>query len=256
MVDIHSHILPGLDDGAHDMDESLEMVKMAAETGTTDIVATPHADQQYRYHPGLVRKLIDELQTACGPDPKIHQGCDFHLHSDNIEDALLHTGRYTVNGTQYLLVELDDAIHTSTPEYFDKLERAGIKIILTHPERYAGLREMPELVEHWVAAGRLMQVTAQSLLGRFGQQASSFSRHLMDRGLVHIIASDAHNTHDRVPVLSEAREWVETQYSGTLAHLLFDSHPRAVIEGRDVDLSRFPPQRKSLWSRFFSRRPS
>lgn len=252
MVDIHSHILPGLDDGAHDMNESVAMVRMAGETGTTDIVATPHADLQYRYHPGLVRKLIDEVQAASGPQPRIHQGCDFHVHIDNVEDAVLHPGRYTVNGKNYLLVELDDVIHTATPEYFERLEKAGMKLILTHPERNARIRETPALVREWVSAGRLMQVTAQSLLGRFGPQVSTFSRRLIDDGLVHFIASDAHNTHDRIPVLSTARQWVESQYSDTLAHLLFEAHPRAVIEGRRIELSGFPPQRKSLWSRLFS----
>ena len=245
MVDIHSHILPGLDDGSHSLEESVEMMEMAAEAGTTDIVATPHADFQFRYHPGLVRKLIDELQGACGGVPKIHRGCDFHLHIDNIEDALLHPDRYTVNGLKYLLVELDDElIHTDTPRHFERLEAAGMKIIITHPERNSRLRESMDVVEQWVAQGRLMQITAQSLLGRFGPHVVAFSKQLLERGLVHFVASDAHNTHDRVPVLTGAREWVDSNYSEALGQLLFETHPRAVIEGRTIELKRLPAAKK------------
>lgn len=254
MVDIHSHILPGLDDGPGSLDECIEMLQVAAGAGTTDIVATPHADYQYRYHPGLVRKLIDELQAAAGAPIRIHQGCDFHIMPDNIEDAVLHPDRYTVNGLRYLLVELDEEFHyPTTREAFERLENLGLCLIVTHPERNPVLRHDRERVEEWVSQGRLMQITAQSILGRFGPSVARFTKRLLDDGLAHIVASDAHDPFDRKPDLTHARAWIDENHSPALGELLFEAHPRAVIEGRKIDLSSFPPPRRSWWSRILGR---
>src|SRR5437588_4823004 len=104
MIDIHSHILPGLDDGSHSPEESAAMVRMAADAGTTDIVATPHANQEYAFDPGIVEQKIADLQAAIGGTPRIHYGCDFHLTLENIDDALRFPGKYSINHRGYLLV--------------------------------------------------------------------------------------------------------------------------------------------------------
>ena len=93
MIDIHSHILPGLDDGSESLEESVAMLQQAAAAGTTDIVASPHANQEYLFDPLMVEQKISELQAAVGDAPRIHYGCDFHLTLENIEDALRVTGK-------------------------------------------------------------------------------------------------------------------------------------------------------------------
>src|SRR5262249_29638841 len=136
LVDIHSHILPGLDDGAKTLEDSLAMLRLASESGTTDIVATPHANNEFRFDPELTGQKIDELQQAAGPVPCIHTGCDFHLMVENIQDAVAHPGKYSINHLNYLLVEFSDLlIPRTTQEIFDHLQGAGLIPIVTHPER-------------------------------------------------------------------------------------------------------------------------
>src|ERR1039457_2850935 len=97
MIDIHSHILPGLDDGSESLEESVEMLRQAAAAGTSDIVASPHANQDYAFDPLLVERRIGELQAAVGDAPQIHYGCDFHLTLENIDDALRSPGKYSID---------------------------------------------------------------------------------------------------------------------------------------------------------------
>jgi protein-tyrosine phosphatase len=258
MVDIHTHILPGLDDGSKTMEETIAMVQMAMAHGTTALVASPHADTQYKYDPARIDDLLAQVRSTVGPGIFLARGCDFHLMFDNVEDALRNPRRYTINGGPYLLMELSDlAIFPNTDDLWAQLEGAGMKIILTHPERNALLRQRPELIQEWVAQGRYMQVTAQSLLGRFGPKALAFSKWLLDQGLAHFVASDAHDLKGRPPRLDLAFEWLAKNYSPRLAELLLFDHPKAALEGRPIDLAEFPPPaapaRKGLFSRLFGR---
>lgn len=242
MIDIHSHILPGLDDGALSMSETTEMIEIARACGTTALVASPHADTQYSYEPELIEELLAEARAHAGPGIALVRGCDFHLMSSNIEAALKNPSRYTIGGKCYLLMELSDMlIFPNTGAIWAELEAAGMRIILTHPERNPLLRQRIELIEEWAAQGRYMQVTAQSLLGVFGPKAREFAVKLLDRGLVHFLASDGHNVKHRPPRLDQGFEWVAGNYSPRLAHLLCVEHPRAVLAGEPLDLSEFPP---------------
>lgn len=136
MVDIHSHILPGLDDGSPAFDVSLAMVRMAREAGTTDIVATPHANTSYRYQPELISERIAELQNAVGDGIKIHRGCEFHLSLQNIQAALREPSRFSVNDLCYLLVEFPEVtLFQGIEQVFTNLMSAGLTPLVTHPER-------------------------------------------------------------------------------------------------------------------------
>src|ERR1051325_6388631 len=136
LIDIHSHLLPALDDGANSLDEAITMARMAAEGGTTDIVATPHANDRYCYNPETVRARIRELQEVCGDIIRIYAGCDFHLSFSNIEDALRYPRKYTINGGRYMLVEFSDfAIPPNISAVFEKMLAADMTPIITHPER-------------------------------------------------------------------------------------------------------------------------
>ncbi len=202
MIDIHSHILPGLDDGSKSLEESVTMMRQAAAAGTTEIVATPHANQDYDFDPLVVEQKIGELQAAVGDAPRIHYGCDCHLTLENIEDALRSPGKYSINHRGYLLVEFSDfLIPKTTDAIFARMMKVGLRPIVTHPERNQLLQyRLPEM-EEWVAQGVHLQVTAQSLMGRFGKSAKACAHELMGRGLVHFLASDARSPAVRGPAL-------------------------------------------------------
>jgi len=236
MTDLHSHILPGLDDGAASMDETVELLQLAREAGTTAIVASPHSDTQYKFDPEKVDALIAEAQQRAGSGIRIVRGCDFHLMLENIQDALAHPNRYTINGGPYLLMELSDLmIFPNTGRIWDELEGAGMRIILTHPERNVLLQDQIDRIEEWVSQGRYMQLTAQSLLGHFGLKVQRFAIGMLENGLAHFVASDGHDLHRRPPRLDHACQWVERRYGGELAELLFVQHPQAVVAGEPVD---------------------
>ena len=121
-TDIHSHILYGVDDGAKTLEESLGMLQLAAASGTTDIVATPHVNGQFEFDPELIDERIAELSARSAV--RIHRGCDFHLEAENIEDAIANPDKYTINNRGYLLVEFPDlSIFTSTDEILS--DRSG-----------------------------------------------------------------------------------------------------------------------------------
>lgn len=255
MVDIHSHFLHGIDDGARSVEDSRQMVRLARECGTRILVASPHADSQYRYEPETVERLLGEARAEAPEGIGLVRACDFHLMYDNVEDALRHPSRYTIDGKCYLLMELSDlTIFANTSLLWSRLEEAGMRIILTHPERNALLRQRLPLIEEWVAQGRYMQLTASSLLGHFGPKALEFSRTLLDRGLAHFVASDAHDLRGRPPRLDAAFDWLSRNYSPELARLLCSEHPLAAVEGRPLALDGFPPaaaQGRSWWRRLW-----
>jgi protein-tyrosine phosphatase len=255
MIDIHTHVLAGLDDGAKTLDAALEMLRVAARSGTTDLVATPHANIEFRFDAELVQLKIAELQEAAGPDVRIHRGCDFHLFFDNIQDALANPCKYTINGMSYLLVEFPDVlIARNTPEVFKRLIEGGMIPIITHPERNYLLHSRTEELKAWVELGCRVQVTAQSFLGRFGPEARRFAERLMRSGLVHFVASDCHDAEDRSPRLDEAYDYVARKFGGDRAQALFVTNPGAVLCGEplppDPPEPEPPPGRN--WSRFFT----
>ena len=234
MIDLHTHVLAGLDDGAKSFDQSVAMIRIAAETGTTDLVATPHANLEFRWDPARVEERIAELEGSAG-GLRIHRGCDFHLYFDNIHDALAYPSKYTINHKRYLLVEFPDVlIAKSTPEVFAQLLDAGMTPVITHPERNYLLHTRMEELATWVENGCLVQVTAQSLLGRFGRDAREIARRLMKRGLVHFVASDAHDDQDRTPRLDLAYQHVAKRYGQERAEFLFVTNPRAALEGEPL----------------------
>ena len=154
MVDIHSHILPGLDDGPKTLEDAVAMLKIAAESGTTDIVATPHANARFTFDSERIDRKIAELQGVSGPVPRIHSGCDFHLTIENIQDALAYRSKYTINHKRYLLVEFSDAlIPNTTQEIFDRFQAAGLVPVVTHPERNAVLQNRIDQLGSWVENG-------------------------------------------------------------------------------------------------------
>jgi len=233
MVDIHSHVLWGMDDGAETYEESLAILKIAAEAGTTDIVATPHSNTHYTFTPELISARIAQLQQSGHPMPRIHRGCDFHLNFANIHEASENPSKFTIDHKNYLLVEFPDVtIPVGMGRVLLQFIQSGIVPIITHPERNDALMHDPKLLAQWVEEGCLIQVTAMSLVGKFGKSALEHAWNLMDRRLVHVVASDAHDPVRRHPRLGDARAEVARRAGEENAARLFKSNPTAVIEGR------------------------
>jgi protein-tyrosine phosphatase len=236
MVDIHSHIVYDVDDGSHSLDESLAMLQIAAVSGTTDIVATPHSDLKYHFRPELVVERIAEMQARVGDKIRIHRGCDFHLFFDNIQNCLNDPSPFTIDGNRYLMVEFSESsIPVAIAGVFDSFLRRDITPVITHPERNALLMaRIPDLIG-WIRSGCLIQVTASSFTGRFGKTAEANCRKLMDRKMVHFVASDAHDTKWRPPDLSEARTIVAEGWGEETAELLFETYPRIALTSEYID---------------------
>jgi protein-tyrosine phosphatase len=248
MIDIHAHILPGVDDGPPDLEASLAMLRLAARTGTTDIVATPHASLAFPYDPEIIQARLAELRSAAGESIRIHLGCDLQLHYENIQRALARPERYSINGRGYLLVELSELmIPRNLDEIFAEMRAAGLSLILTHPERNPLLEHRLEDLEAWVEQGLALQITAQSLFGRFGRSARTQARKLLERNLVHFIASDAHDPQDRTPRLDEAWRWVERNLGAAHARILLEDNPRAALYGEAIQRPPARGRRPRFW---------
>jgi protein-tyrosine phosphatase len=211
------------------------MLRLAAETGTTDIVATPHCDRQYRFDPAVRDERIRELMEATGGAPRIHPGCDFHLSYDNIELALREPSPFTINGLRYLMVEFDEVlIPPTTEEIFRRFLERRVCPVVTHPERNPVLQSSFERLERWKQMGCLLQITAQCLTDRFGKAAKASAWELLRRGLVHVVASDGHDAKDRPTRLDLAHEILTREMGAEAAELLLVTNPSAIIAGEPV----------------------
>ena len=238
MIDVHSHVLWGLDDGAETLEDSVAMLVIARAAGTTDIVATPHANARYKYNLDLIAERIRDLEGVPADLPFVHRGCDFHLSLDNINEALREPAKFTVNGRNHLLVEFSDTfIPPSTEEIFRQFIALGIVPVITHPERNPILQGAIDRLRIWTAMGCLMQVTAQSLTDRFGKAARSAAFSMLSERLVHVIASDGHDTVHRPPRLDAANEILHEKMGSEAADLLLIHNPRAILEGGKVWLA-------------------
>lgn len=239
MVDIHSHILPNVDDGASSWETSIRMCQMAAQDGTTHIVATPHANDEFFYDRAHLEDLLAELRERTDGILNYSLGCDFHLSYENIVELERDPKRFMISGTSYLLVELSDfSIAPWVSTKLADLLSAGITPVITHPERNMILQKKPEQVLEWARMGCPVQVTANSLTGRWGDKAFKVAQWLIRNEAVHVIASDCHNLESRSPVLSQAFGFLERTYGEDLANALVTDNPQAVVE--NLPLPYFP----------------
>ncbi|PYX34063.1 MAG: exopolysaccharide biosynthesis protein [Acidobacteria bacterium] len=241
MFDIHCHILPEVDDGPKSWDTAVEMCRMAAADGITHMVATPHANNRYNYDREYLRDVLAQLRGRIGAAPEFTLGCDFHLSYENLERVLEQPHLYTIGETNYLLVELSNyGVPIQIADCFMRLGDRGLTPILTHPERNPILQQTPQRVLEWVEQGCLVQVTASALTGFWGERPEIVARWLLDRSAVHFLATDAHDTKRRVPILSQGRD-IAVRIVGTeYAHALVESNPAAVVAGQPIPYSPRP----------------
>jgi protein-tyrosine phosphatase len=262
MVDLHHHLLPGIDDGSTDLANSVAMARMAVEDGITHVVCTPHASNHWTFVPATVAAKLDELRAALVAESiplTLGSGCDFHLSFDNIEDAFAKPRRYTINGNHYLLVELPDILLApGIGETLHNLRVSGMTPILTHPERNPTLQHDEDRLANWLRDGLLVQVTAGSVLGEMGKEAERMAHRLLANRWVHFLATDAHNITTRPPRMRAAHDLVAKKYGAAYAHALCIANPAAVFGGQPLPTLE-PPRnlfqddeeelRKPFWKR-------
>ena len=264
MVDLHHHLLPGIDDGSPDLETSIAMARMAAGEGITHVVATPHASSRYPFEPALIAERLAQLRAALderGVPLTLATGCDFHVNFENIRDALDNPRKYTLNATEYLLVELPDlAISPHLGETLYELRLAGMAPILTHPERNPTLQRDSERLKDWLRHGLLVQVTAGSVLGQMGKAAERMAHRLLANRWVHFLATDAHDLKFRPPQMRQAHAMVAERYGAEYADLICTGNPLDVFEGRELGEQEEPLHLYSdelagqpWWKRIFAR---
>ena len=241
MIDIHAHILPGMDDGAKNWDQTLQMARLAVEDGITIMVATPHLYKGRSIDPSQLNTKEVILQHVAQLKDKLYEekipleilpGCDFPLSFESLK--FLDDGQVlTINdANRYLLLELPD---TSLPPAMEEicfhLQSKGITPIITHPERHLIIQEMPYKLKRLIDLGCLVQMTGNSLTGWFGRRVKKISRQLIKLGYIHLLATDTHDPKRRPPVLSQAVAELSRLVGERRAQAMVNDIPQKIIAG-------------------------
>lgn len=239
MIDIHCHILPDLDDGAADLDEALHMVRMAVESGVTDIIATPHfqGDTDAWQMVRQMEEPFTQLNAAILQTKlplRLHRGAEILCTPETAE---LATGRRlpTLGKTDYVLVEFyfDESFH-SMDELLRQIANSGYRPVVAHPERYEAIQRDPELAQHWAQQGYVIQLNKGSVLGAFGSRVERTANALLSMGIVHLFASDAHSCRSRTPHMSSLYRWVDTHCNEEYAAILLEENPHRLLQNRSM----------------------
>ena len=235
MVDIHSHILPSVDDGAKSWEVALDMCRMAAADGIMHMVASPHSNDEFRYDRPAHEATLAELREKIDGVLDLSLGCDFHLSFDNIVALRKNPAGFCIGTTNYLLVEFSDfgvsrQLLATIEEFLD----LGLVPIVTHPERNPMFQSKPELVVQMAELGCVIQVTANSLTGFWGNGPRKIAEWLLKKGAVHVLATDAHDVVRRTPILSKAREAVAGLASKDIADTLVSRNPEKIVLGQSL----------------------
>ncbi len=244
MIDIHAHILPGVDDGSPDLESSLAMAEMAVESGVTHMVATPHCNiprrfsnywgeslqRQFEYFRHALRRARIPLH--------LYTGMEIFGTFDTPE--LLQEGMLTtLGGSRYPLIEFPfHGFGRQATEILDAVVSLGYRPVVAHPERYRYTQEDPALLNDWVEMGCLLQVNRGSLLGRFGRAEEALAIALVDRRFAFAVASDAHSHLVRTPWMQDVRDFLCDQFSDDTAQQLLEENPRKLLKNAEIDFAK------------------
>ncbi len=240
LIDMHCHVLPGVDDGAADFEEALAMCRRAAAEGCRTLVVTPHLRhaQWSNDDRGDLERRFGELRHRLAGALEIHLGGEIAVSSTSLDEILdLPGGKLlTLAGSRYVLLELDWlGLGPDVLELVHELQVRGLEPVIAHPERLPWLAANLTLLEELVRRGAYLQLTAMSLTGDLGAGVRDLCEDLVEAGLVHFVASDAHDMEFRPPGLRRAFEHVVRRHGPEPARRLFVTHPQAVVE--DVPLA-------------------
>ncbi len=234
MIDLHSHILPRLDDGSQSLEESLAMARLAVESGVQAMVATPHcADGRAREVSDswqLLRAALEEMQIPL----RVYPGMEILGTADTVR--LLRQGQLiTINDSRYPLMEFPFRAEVrENTEILKSVICAGYRPVIAHPERYECVQLDPRCINTWHEMGCLLQVNRGSLLGRFGSAARDMAFALVDRGFAAVVASDAHSPRMRTPWLQDVYGMLEEEFSPAAARYLLRRNPKSIIKNEDI----------------------
>lgn len=243
MIDIHCHILPDFDDGAADLAESVQMARMAVSSGTSGIVVTPHflgEAASLRQIPALLERY-ERLKRAIAREEiplKLYLGSEI-LCLPETPQLAARKALPTIGDSRYLLTEF---YFNEPASYMDEmlasLAQLGYTPVVAHPERYKAVQQDLRLAEHWFAKGYILQVNKGSVLGAFGPRVRSAGQAILDEGLAHLIASDAHGPDQRTPHMGLLRQWLADNYTPEYIQILLERNPARIIADQDVVPSR------------------
>ena len=240
MIDIHSHILPGLDDGSQDFHDTLEMIRLAEKSGIAAMIATPHCNIPGRYenyfgeaYKDAVRSVREAVRRE-GLSVQIFPGMEAFGTSEL--PKLLQDGKImTLNQGRYLLVEF---AFEEDPEFVDgllaELREIGVIPVIAHAERYRFVQENPEIVYNWRMRGYPIQLNKGSFKGSFGRSAMEMAYRLMDHHLVSVIASDAHGPYQRTPYMADVYEDLLGGYPEQYLEMLFKENPGRICKSEPI----------------------
>lgn len=250
-VDIHCHLLPGIDDGANDWDDALAMAGLATAEGAAIVIATPHQLGSFGHNRGDdIRTRVVELQQRLNHARiplKVLPGADVRIEPGMVERIASGDVLTLGDHRRHVLLELPHDLYLPLEPILDDLDRHGMAGILSHPERNEGILRRPEIAAQLVDHGCLMQITAGSICGSFGPMCRQMSEWLLAEGLVHFVATDAHGPRSRRPLMQRAFERVAELTGKAMAMELCSDNPAAVAEGQGVHPGRRPacrPKRK------------
>ena len=234
MIDLHSHILPGLDDGAQTLQDSLAMARMALDSGVTTIVATPHCAGDRRAEVYESWQFLRQALIECDLPLQLLLGMEIFGTPDT--PRMLRDGQFfTLNNSRYPLVEF--SFHSDGEEETAILEeicQGGFRPLVAHPERYSYVQRDPRLLNRWHQMGCLFQLNRGSLMGRFGRSVQHTAAALLERGFVTVIASDAHSSRTRTPWLRDIRQALSEEISPQCARLLLRDNPNRIIQNETL----------------------
>lgn len=251
MIDIHSHILPGIDDGSKNINMTLHMIKMAVESGTKDIVATPHFCRGYGEKPyNEVKNLVGEFNKLAkgeGLDINIHYGQEVY-YSEQIIDDYKSGLIGTINDSRYMLIELPmRSFDSDTLEVIYELQVKGIIPILAHPERYRPIIEKPERINKFINEGFLFQMNAGSIEGQFGNSVKKTAEILLANNIYNFIGSDAHNDTNRCTGIDRGIELVKKK--SKINEELFRESSRRLLNNEDIEfIGEKAKEKKGIFS--------
>lgn len=244
MIDIHAHILPGVDDGARDMQTSLEMADIAFKSGVTAIVATSHSNAFFhngRFRTDIYRNALHSLRRELervGNPIKIYSGMEVFADFDT-PHFLAGNQLFTLNGSRYLLVEFPfRGSKSEVTRIISNIFEIGFTPVIAHPERYIFAQNSPHILNIWHEMGCIFQINKGSLFGRFGSDSEHLAFELISRGFAHTIASDAHSSISRTTKLRDAYELVSDEFGSDAAHALFYDNPRLIVSGEKLGRTR------------------